>query len=104
MRLNIRLDGRQGVNEWPVDLLTSPYPNTIECKENDPKLTIPHHKNVNKKKNHLTSEKLESKKQDKKVMAVREDSGGHYLSNCRENPRPTNNLIFYLQHLSTIQV
>ena len=33
---------------------------------------IPHHKNINKRKNRLTPVKLESKKQDKKVLASRE--------------------------------
>ena len=40
----------------------------LECKENDQKLLFQHVKNVNKSKNRPTPVKLESKKQDKKVM------------------------------------
>ena len=49
---------------------------TLECKENDQKLTISDVKNVNKIKNRLTPVKLESKKEDKKAMAKREGQGG----------------------------
>ena len=44
---------------------------TLECKENDQKLRISHVKNVNKRKNPLTPVKLESKKQDKKVLVIK---------------------------------
>ena len=62
---------------------------TLECKENDQIFKISHVKNVNKRKNRLTPLKLERKKQDKKVLASREGSGGKFPSNDRMKPRPT---------------
>ena len=44
---------------------------TLECKENYKILRISEVKNVNKRKNRLTPAKLESRKQDKKVLASR---------------------------------
>ena len=41
---------------------------TLECKENDQMLRISDHKNVNKSKYRLSPAKLESKKQDKKII------------------------------------
>ena len=46
----------------------------LQCKENDQMLKNSDVKNVNKSKNRLTPVKLESKKQDKKVLASREGS------------------------------
>ena len=51
-------------------------------------LKNPDVKNVNKSKNRLTSVKLGSKKQDKKALASREDSGGKFPSDIRMKPRP----------------
>ena len=48
---------------------------TLECKKSVQMLRISDHKNVKKKKNHLTPLKLYSKKQDEKVIALREGSG-----------------------------
>ena len=48
---------------------------TVECKKQVEKSKILHVKNVNKRKNRLTPVKLESKKQDKKVVAERERLG-----------------------------
>ena len=48
---------------------------TLECKENTQKLNNSNVKNVNKKKNPLTPAKLDSKKQDKKIMDSQEGSG-----------------------------
>ena len=62
---------------------------TLECKEKVQKLRISHVKNVNKRKNRLPPVKLESKKQDKKVMAEREGLGGKFPSIYRKKPRPT---------------
>ena len=42
---------------------------------NSSNLQISHEKNANKRKNPLTPVKLESKKQDKKVLAMQEGSG-----------------------------
>ena len=62
--------------------------NTLECKENYQKSKISNQKNVNKSKNRLTPTKLESKKQDKKVLASREGSGGQFPTNVKKKPRP----------------
>ena len=48
---------------------------TLECKENNEMLKNPEVKNVNKSKNRLTPAKLDSKKQDKKVLASRVGTG-----------------------------
>ena len=45
-------------------------------------------KNVNKRKNRLTPAKLESKKQDKKLLASREGLVGKPPSSVRKKPRP----------------
>ena len=42
--------------------------NTLECNKNDEMPENPDVKNVNKKKNHLTPVKLQSKKHDKKTL------------------------------------
>ena len=49
---------------------------TLESKKLVQKSINPYHKNVNKSKNRLALAKLESKKQDKKVLALWEGSGG----------------------------
>ena len=51
-------------------------------------------KNVNKRKNRLAPVKLGSKKQDKKVLASWEGSGGEPPSSDREVPRPTYHVPF----------
>ena len=62
---------------------------TLECKENGQIWKIPHHKNVNKSKNHCSPVKLENKKKnDKKVLASRDGSGGAIQSTAQEKPRP----------------
>ena len=62
---------------------------TLECKGNDQMLRILEVKNVNKSKDRLTPVKLESKKQDKKVLVSREGSRGKFPSTVRKKPRPT---------------
>ena len=61
---------------------------TLECKENDQIFKIFHVKNVNKRENRLTPVKLESRKQDKKVLASREGSSRKFPLNNRKKPRP----------------
>ena len=51
-------------------------------------LRNPDVKNANKSKNRFTLTKLESKKRDKKVLALREGLGGQFPSNVRKKPRP----------------
>ena len=61
---------------------------TLDCKEINQMLKISVHKNVNKSKNHCSPVKLESKKQDKKIMDSREGTGGAIPSIFQEEPRP----------------
>ena len=56
-------------------------------------------KNVNKRKHRLTPVKLESKKQDKKVVARLEGSGGKFQSNDTKKPLTKYNLPITLQYL-----
>ena len=51
-------------------------------------LLILNNKNVNKRKNLVTPLKLKGKKHDKKIMALREGSGGEIPSSVRKKPRP----------------
>ena len=61
----------------------------LECKENDQIFKISRVKNVNKRKNRLTPVRLESEKQDKKVLASWEGSRRKFPSNNRKKPCPT---------------
>ena len=93
----LTLGGRRGVRGAPT------YPpthtctleskeaktSTVECKKNGQIFKISHVKNVNKKQNRLALVKLESKNQDKKVLASRESSGGKSPSSDRKKPRPS---------------
>ena len=69
------MDNSQACNPPPTHLQTDTIKqrkgknNTLECIEIDQILRISDHKNVNKSKNYCSQVKLESKKQDKKIMA-----------------------------------
>ena len=67
------------INHYPPPLHTlerkCTKTGTVECIESDQKSKISHVKNVNKRKNHCSPVKLESKKQGKKTSAEREGSG-----------------------------
>ena len=65
---------------------------TLKCKENDQLLRISDVKDVNKRKNCLTPVKLESKKQDKKVLASREGLGWEVSNEGRG--RATSHLLY----------
>ena len=57
---------------------------TLECKENDQIFKISHDKNVNKRKNPLKPVKFKSKKQDKKLLASLEGTGGKLPSKVKK--------------------
>ena len=85
---------RRGTNYVTLRPITPPPPtlesketknSTVQCKENNQKLIIPDMKNVNKSENHCSPVKLESKKQDKKVLALRVGLGWEVSD---EEPRP----------------
>ena len=67
---------------------------SIECKKQVQKSKNPYHKNANKIQNRLTPLKLESDKQDQKVLVSREGSGGKSPLNDRKRPRPTYITVF----------
>ena len=81
------LDSEDGGGGWVCRDLRSPPPHThtlesketksstLEFKENDQILKNPDPKNLNKSNNHLTSAKLENKKQDKNELASRAGPG-----------------------------
>ena len=65
---------------------------TLECKEKGQILKISHHKNVNKGKNHCTPVKLESKKNDKKIIDPGRDRVGKFPAIVKEEA--TSHLVY----------